>query len=91
MASTAAGEGSFTEALASLGRRVLERSGDSGRGPLDSLLLSVRDLMRGLSDVIFGQLRGAIGFFERSAGDGFLTFFSPTVPIIPSSGTPSRT
>ena len=85
-----AGEGSFTEALASLGRGVRERSGSVGRGPLNSLLLFVRDLRRGLSDAIFGQLGDAIGFFRRSAGDGFLTFLSLTVPILSNNATPSR-
>ena len=84
------GEGSFTEALASVGRGVRERIGNVGRGPLDSLLLSVRDLRRGLSDVIFGQLRSTNGFLGRSIGSGFLASFFLTVPIIPNNGMPSR-
>ena len=85
-----AGEGSFTEALAAIGRGVRERIGKVGRGPLDSLLISVRELRHRLSDVIFGKLRGAVGSFKHSIGGSFFAFFFLTVPIFPSSGTPSR-
>ena len=84
-----AGEVSFKEAWESLGRGALETVRKLGRQLVDSLLGYVRDLGRGLPDVIFGRLRGAIGFFGRSAGDGFLTFPSLTVAILPSSRTPS--
>ena len=86
-----AGEGSFTEALGAIGRGVRERIGNVGRGPLDSLLLFVRDLRHRLSDVIFGKLRDAVSSFGHSIGGSFLAFFFLIVPIIPSSGIPSRT
>ena len=79
-----------TALLGAFGRGVLGRIGNVGRGPLDSLLLFVRELRHRLSESIFGQIRGAFDFFGCSAWEGFLTFFSPTVPTIPSSGTPSR-
>ena len=80
----------FTAALVAIGWGVRERVGNVGRGLLDSLLIFARELRHRLSEVIFGQPRGAVGSFRHSIGDSFLTFFSPMVPTIPSSGTSSR-
>ena len=80
----------FTAALAAIGRGVRERIGNVGRGPLDSLLIFVRDLRHRRSEVIFGQPRDAVGSFRHSIGDSCLAFFSPMVPILPSSRTSSR-